>query len=217
MAVCTGGFLTFARLAWATITGLVVTVGFALLDLTRSTSDHGSLGRFLTQAQNGTGGTAIHRAGAANTVAVLTSPLTVLVVGAGVLLLFVLLRPWGGLKRLFGIYPAVRAALVGTAVAGLLAGFLDGAGFVVAGAVAATAVPVACLAALRVLGHANDRTAAGRPVPPAGDEDTAASAAEVTSDTPVRVPSPATPAPSGHPDPPTAVSPPAAATGDVLP
>jgi hypothetical protein len=237
MAVCTGGFLTFARLAWATITGLVVTTGFALLDLGRPATDQGSLGRFLTDAQNGAGGTAIHRAGAANTVAVLTSPLTVLVAGAGVLLLFVLLRPWGGLKRLFGIYPAVRAALVGTAVAGLLAGFLDGAGFVVAGAVAATAVPLACLGALRVLAHATDRTVAARPVPVAEDEEAAASAADATSDTPARVPSPArrkprraprragSPAPPAHPDPPpaavppppTRVSPPAATTGDVLP
>jgi hypothetical protein len=145
------------------------------------------------------------------------------VVGAGVLLLFVLLRPWGGLKRLFGIYPAIRAALVGSAVAGLLGGFLDGAGFMVAGAVAATTVPVACLGALRVLRHADDRTTAGRPVPATVAEEAAASAAEATSDTPLRVPSPAsrkprrTPRRPAHPDPPTAVSPPAAATGDVLP
>jgi len=46
------------------------------------------------------------------------------------------------------------------AVAALLAGGLDGAGLNVAGAAAAIAVPVAALAALRVLDHADDRTVA---------------------------------------------------------
>jgi len=85
------------------------------------------------------------------------------VIGSAVLLVFVLLRPRGGLKRLFGIYPAIRAAFIGTAVAGLFAGFLDGVGFVVAGAAAATCVPLAGLAALRVLRHADDRTVAPPP------------------------------------------------------
>ena len=282
-AICTGGFLTFARLAWATLTGLAVTTGFALLDLMRPAEDQGSLGRFLTQARTGTGGSAIHRTGAANTVAVLTSPLTLIVVGAGLLLLFVLLRPWGGLKRLFGIYPAIRAALIGTAVSGLLAGFLDGAGFVVAGAAAATAIPVACLGALRVLEHADDRTTPNRLAPtptpadpPAADDVDAATdpvpdpnaderdadeadadevdadevdadeadadeadadeadadeaeLADTTSDALPHVPSrnwrqpargrrrPTGPGGSTQANPPTAVSPPAATTGDVLP
>ena len=37
------GFLTFARLAWAVLTGLLVTTGFALLDLLRPPGDRGSL------------------------------------------------------------------------------------------------------------------------------------------------------------------------------
>src|SRR5207237_627099 len=84
----------------------------------------------------GGGATAIHQTGVANAASVLSSPLTLVVVGSGLLLMLILLRPWGGLKRLLGLYPAVRAVLVGVGVAGLLAGFLDGAGFVVAGAAA---------------------------------------------------------------------------------
>jgi hypothetical protein len=108
----------------------------------------------------------------------------------------------------FGLYPAIRAVMIGTAVAGLIAGTLDGAGFVVAGAAAATAVPLACLAALRVLDRADDRTPGnGGPI----DEAAAAVEAEVTSDTPRTVPRPARPA-----SPALAASPPGPTAGDVL-
>ena len=195
-AICTGGFLTFARLAWAVLTGLAVTTGFALLDLLRPPGDRGSLGRILTEAQEGTGAAAIHRTGAANASSALTSPLTLVVLATGLLLMLVLLRPWGGLKRLFGLYPAVRAVLIGVGVAGLLAGLLDGAGFVVAGAAAATAMPLACLGALRVLDRADDRTAGEQPSTEGDAEVAAALLAEGTSDTPAgdtraRIPRPA--------------------------
>ncbi len=236
-AICTGGFLTFARLAWAVLTGLAVTTGFALLDVVRPPGEQGSLGRFLVQAQDGTGVAAVHRVGVSNVVNA-TNPLTLVVLGSGLLLMFALLRPWGGLKRLFGLYPAVRAALIGTAVAGLLAGLLDGAGFMVAGAAAATAVPLVCLATLRVLDRADDRTpgnggpAAAEPTDkrrlaePAqvlAHEAEAAITAEVTSDTPA-VPRPARrprsaamlAVPPAVPHAALAASPPAATTGDVL-
>jgi hypothetical protein len=243
-AICTGGFLTFVRLAWATLTGLAVTVGFALLDLRRPVEDRGSLGAFLTQARNGTSGSAVNRVGADNVVAVMTGPLTLVVLGAAILIMFVLLRPWGGLKRLFGIYPPVRAVLIGAGVAALLAGLLDGAGFNVAGAAAATCVPLACLAALRVLDHADDRTVATRSEPDAGTgsgsgsglgavaEARAAATAEATSDSPSWVPgrsvrrrltggvtpptTPCEPAGPAHRSATPGESP-AAAAGDVLP
>jgi hypothetical protein len=43
-------------------------------------------------------------------------------------------------------------------MAATLGGLLNGAGFVVAGAAAATAVPLLTLAVLRALAHADDRT-----------------------------------------------------------
>jgi hypothetical protein len=143
----------------------VVTAGFAAMDVRRPPEERGSLGRFLSQLGEGNGGLTVHRTGAANVVAFATSPLTVLAVAAAVFVWFALLRDWGGLKRLYGLHPAVRAAAVGTAVATVIAGVLGGSALDVAGAAAATAVPVAALAALRVLGHAADRTPA--PVVPA--------------------------------------------------
>jgi hypothetical protein len=155
--ISTGGWLTFSRLAWATLAGLVVTAGFAVLDLSRPDAERDRLGRFLTAFGDGTGGRAVQGA-AASSVRALDSPLTVLALVGAVLVWFALLRPWGGLKRLFGIYPAIRAAMAGIATAAVIGGVLGGSGLDVAGAVAALTVPMAALASLRVLDHASDRT-----------------------------------------------------------
>jgi hypothetical protein len=159
-AMSTGGWLTFPRVAWALMAGIAVTSGFALLDMNRPVSQRGSVGRFLGHLNDGTGRLVIHPIESDNVVVMATSPLTLLVVGAAVMLFFALLRPWGGLKRLFGLYPAVRAGLAGTAVATLVAGPMEGVGFNIAGGAAATVVPLAVLAALRVLRHADERTPA---------------------------------------------------------
>jgi hypothetical protein len=165
-ALCTGGWLTIPRLASATLAGVVVTVGFALLDLRRPGSDWGSLGSVLAEAHNGTASEVAHRLVAVNADSLLDSPLSLLVLGGAALVTFALIRPWGGLKRLFGLYPAVRAALVGGGTAALLAGVLDGTALDVAGAATALGVPLATLGALRVLDHADDRTVAAALHPP---------------------------------------------------
>jgi hypothetical protein len=84
--------------------------------------------------------------------------LTLLVVGAGAYTGLVLLRPWGGLRRLYGLFPAVRGGLAGLVVATLLAGAFDGVGVNVTGAAFAVVLPVTVLAVLRVQHHAEDRT-----------------------------------------------------------
>ncbi|HEX5741377.1 MAG TPA: hypothetical protein VFY17_07480 [Pilimelia sp.] len=157
-ALVTGGWLTFARLAWALLAGVGVAVGFAVLDLRRPPEDQGGLGRFLRQWSEGTGGLTIHRTGVSNVITFASSPLTVLAVAAALFVWLALWQHWGGLKRVYGIYPALRAALSGVAVAAVLAGGVGGAALNVAGAAAAVAVPLATLAALRVLDHAADRT-----------------------------------------------------------
>ncbi|MET8367902.1 MULTISPECIES: hypothetical protein [unclassified Micromonospora] len=157
-AISAGGWLTITRLAWATMAALAVGIGFAVVDLRRPAAERGSLGRFLSAVADGTGGFTVHRSSTANFETLVNSPLTVLALAGGLLVWFALLQPWGGLLRLFGIYPAIRAALGGTAVAAVLGGVLDGAALDVAGAAAALVVPMAALASLRVLGHAADRT-----------------------------------------------------------
>jgi hypothetical protein len=157
-AISNGGWLTFTRFAWAALAGLAVTIGFAVLDLRRPAIEQGSLGRFLTELANGTGGPAMQRAASANGETLLHSPLTIVAVVGVLMLAFCHFSPWGGLNRVFGLHPALRAAGAGTTVAALLAGVLGGAALTVAGAAAAAVVPTAVLTALRVLLHAADRT-----------------------------------------------------------
>ncbi|MFI5490584.1 hypothetical protein [Micromonospora echinaurantiaca] len=156
--ISAGGWLTVSRLAWAAMAGLAVTVGLALLDLRRPAPERGSLGRFLAALGDGTGGLTVHRASSANVETLVNSPLTVLALAGALLVWFALLQPWGGLMRLFGIYPAVRAAMAGTAVAAVIGGVLGGSALDVAGAAGALVVPMAALSALRVLDHSTDRT-----------------------------------------------------------
>nr|WP_030502679.1 hypothetical protein [Micromonospora purpureochromogenes] len=177
-AICTGGWLTVSRLAWATMAALAVTIGFALVDLGRPADERGSLGRFLAALGDGTGGLTVHRSGDSNIQTLVNSPLTVLALAGAALVWLALLQPWGGLMRLFGIYPAIRAAMAGAGVAVGLGGVLGGSALDVAGAAAALVVPMAALSALRVLDHSTDRTLpdSGRPggerdaVPPGGPD-----------------------------------------------
>ncbi|HET6533345.1 MAG TPA: hypothetical protein VFH03_22390 [Actinoplanes sp.] len=157
-AISAGGWLTLPRFAWATLAGLAVTIGFAVIDVRRPGVEQGSVGRILSELASGTGGPAIQRAAAANGLALVDSPLTVLAVVGVLMLAFCQFSPWGGLNRVFGLHPALRAAGAGTAVAALIAGGLGGAALTVIGAAAAATVPTAVLTALRVLDHAADRT-----------------------------------------------------------
>ena len=157
-AMSTGGWLTFPRFAWAAVAGFAVTVGFSVVDLRRPGPEQGSLGRFLAELGGGSAGPAVQRAAAANGETLLQSPLTILAVAGVMMLAFCQFSPWGGLSRLFGLHPAIRAAGAGTTVATLVAGVLGGSALTVAGAAAAVAVPTAVLTTLRVLVHAADRT-----------------------------------------------------------
>ncbi|GIE43471.1 hypothetical protein Alo02nite_63690 [Actinoplanes lobatus] len=182
-AISTGGWLTFPRFAWAAMTGIAVTITFAVLDLSRAPLEQGTLGRFLTALGDGTAGPAMQRAAAANGLALLDSPLSLLALLGAAMLVFCQFSPWGGLNRVYGLHPAVRAGMAGTVVATLIAGVLGGTALGAAGAAAAAAVPVAVLTALRVLLHAADRT------PPPGETDgPGGPLLRKSDDDPVRVP-----------------------------
>ncbi|MFI7606063.1 hypothetical protein ACIBTV_13155 [Micromonospora sp. NPDC049366] len=165
--ISAGGWLTVSRLAWATMAALAVTIGYAVVDLRRPPVERGSLGRFLAALGDGTGGLTLHRASTANFETLVGSPLTLLALAGALLVWFALLQPWGGLMRLFGIYPAIRAAMAGTAVAAVIGGVLGASALNVAGAAVALVVPMAALASLRVLDHSTDRTLPGAGRPPA--------------------------------------------------
>ncbi|GAA2612161.1 hypothetical protein GCM10010399_48820 [Dactylosporangium fulvum] len=157
-AMAVGGWLTITRLVWAGGAALFVTAGFAVLDLFRPEEQRSSVGRLLVRTQDGTAGFIARRIGEANVVTTVTSPLTILVLGTVLYATFVLLRDWGGLRRLLGVFPPVRGALAGLVVASLTAGLVEGVSLNVLGAAFATALPLVVLACLRVLEHADDRS-----------------------------------------------------------
>jgi len=150
VALSTGGWLAVGRVIWAALAGLAVVVAVAVVDLRRPAEQRTGLGSLLGQLAEGTAGAGVHRVSLANVDAFLTSPLTVLAVGAGAFIWFALLRPWGGLRRLFAIHPALRAGMVGAVVATLAGGVLVGTALVPAGAAAAVGVPLLALAAQRL-------------------------------------------------------------------
>lgn len=164
-ALSTGGWLLPHRLLWASLVGLAVVTAVAVFDLRRPAEERSGLGSMLTQLAEGTSGFGLQRVSLANVAAFTASPLTVLAIGAGVFLWFALLRPWGGLKRLFGIHPALRAAMVGAVVAALAGGLLIGGALTVAGAAAAVGVPLLTLASLRLRERSAERA---QQVPPGG-------------------------------------------------
>jgi hypothetical protein len=157
-AMSVGGWLSYRRLTWAVLAGFAVTTTFALLDLRRPAEQRSSVGRFVAHLDDGTANVVISRAGESSIVTTMNSPLTLLVLGAALYTGLVLLRDWGGLRRVYGLFPAVRGALAGTIVATLLVGGVEGVGPNVMGAALAVTLPLAVLAVLRVRHHATDKT-----------------------------------------------------------
>lgn len=157
-AMSVGGWLSYRRLTWAVLAALGLATTFALLDLRRPAEQQSSVGRFFAHVDDGTVDLVLRRAGESSVVSFANSPLTILVLGAGLYTGLVLLRDRGGLRRVYGLFPSVRGALAGTIVATLLSGLVEGVALNVMGAALAIAMPLTVLAVLRVRHHAADRT-----------------------------------------------------------
>ena len=149
-ALSTGGWLTLRRAGWAALAGVAVVAAVAVADLRRPVEQRTGLGGLLTQFADGTAGSGLQRVSSANLDAFTANPLTVVAIGAAAFIWFALLRPWGGLRRLFAVHPALRAGAVGALVAAPLGGILVGTALVPAGAAAAVGVPLLALAVLRL-------------------------------------------------------------------
>ena len=115
-ALATGGWVTFPRFVWSGLAGVAVLFGLMWIDYQRPAAERGELGAFLGDIMGDTNGVIASGVGS-NIVAAFTSPLSVLTVMAGAYCWLVLLRPGGGLRRAFGLYPPLRAAF-SAAVAG---------------------------------------------------------------------------------------------------
>jgi hypothetical protein len=169
--------MSFGRLVAAVLVGALAVFAFAAYDLSRPAAERTHLARFVEQLRDGTATTVVARKAEANLSLLVNSPLTLLVLGAVLLLVFVLLRPVGGLRRVFALYPGVRAGFAGVVVASLVGFAVNDSGIAVPAFAAAVAVPLAIAIALRVAaehgrpGETTRKPAAVLYVPPDGVED----------------------------------------------
>ncbi|MFB9323400.1 hypothetical protein [Cryptosporangium minutisporangium] len=136
--------------AGAAVAALGTVSAFAAADYSRPEEDRSHLGRFVAQLLDGSAGTVIQRKAEANVNLLLTSHLTILVLAVAVFVTFVLLVPTGRLRRVLGLYPAVRAGLVGLLVAAVLGFGLNDSGVAVPAFAVMVAVPLAIALTIRV-------------------------------------------------------------------
>jgi hypothetical protein len=139
--------------------GVAVTL-FALLDYSRAPEDRTHLGRFVAELSDGTAGTVLRRKAEANLSLLVDSQLTFLVIAVLVFVPVVLLRRSGGLRRVFGLYPTVRAGMIGVVVVAGLGFAVNDSGIAVPAFVAALAIPLVVATTLRVMAGARRRTVA---------------------------------------------------------
>jgi hypothetical protein len=130
--------------------GAVAIAMFALLDYARPPEERTHLGRFVAQWSDGTAGTVLRRKAEANLSLLIDSQLTLLVIAVLIFVPLVLLRRSGGLRRVFGLYPTVRAAMIGVVVVAVIGFAVNDSGVAVPAFVAALAVPLAVCSTLRV-------------------------------------------------------------------
>ncbi|MCC3761533.1 hypothetical protein K3N28_00370 [Glycomyces sp. TRM65418] len=153
-ALATGGWVTFPRFVWSGLAGVAVLFGLSWIDFRRPAAERGELGSFLGDIVGDTNGVIASGVGS-NIVAAFTSPLSVLTVMAGAYCWLVLLRPGGGLRRAFGLYPPLRAAFSAAVAGAAIAGLLLGKGLMSLGAALAVMVPLAVIMSHRVLARAH--------------------------------------------------------------
>lgn len=153
-ALATGGWVTFQRFVWSGLAGVAVLFGLSWIDYQRPAAERGELGAFLGDVLGDTNGVIASGVGS-NVVSVFTSPMSLLAVMAGGYCWLVLLRPGGGLRRAWGLYPPLRAAFSAAVVGSGIAGLLLGKGVMSLGSALAVMVPLAVIMSHRVLARAH--------------------------------------------------------------
>jgi len=146
--------LTGRRVSWraAVIIGasaVALVAAFALLDYSRPPDSRSHLGRFVAQVREGGAGTIVRRKAEANVRLLTHSVLTLVVPIATAFLAFVLLKPWGGLRRALDRTPALRAGLVSVLVMGIVGFAANDSGVAVPALALTLAIPIALTVSVR--------------------------------------------------------------------
>jgi hypothetical protein len=145
-----GRRVSLGVLAGAGVAALGTVSAFAAADYARPAEKRSHLGRFVAQLFDGSAGTVIHRKAEANVTLLLTSQLTLLMLAVLIFVPVVLLMPTGRLRRVLGLYPAVRAGLIGLAVAATIGFVVNDSGVAVPAFAAMVAVPLVIALTIRV-------------------------------------------------------------------
>jgi hypothetical protein len=145
-----GRRVSLAVVAGAAVAALGTVSAFAAADYARPAEKRSHLGRFVAQLFDGSAGTVIQRKAEANVSLLLTSQLTLLVLAVLIFVPVVLLMPTGRLRRVLGLYPAVRAGFIGLVVAAFLGFVVNDSGVAVPAFAAMVAVPLAIALTIRV-------------------------------------------------------------------
>lgn len=153
-----GIWLTPTRVALSLMSGFLVVMVFAIIDYLRPEEDRTHLGRFVSQVLDGTAGTIIRRKAEANFNLLISSPLTLLVIAAILFVGLVLVRRSAGLWRVFGLYPTVRAGVLGALVAAGMGFFLNDSGIAIPAQMVAIGLPLVLATTLRTLAAATRST-----------------------------------------------------------
>ncbi len=146
--------LTGRRVSWRTAivigAGAVALVAaFALFDYSRPPDARSHLGRFVAQIRDGGATTIVRRKAQANVRLLTHSVLTLVVPIATAFLAFVLLKPWGGLRRALVRTPALRAGLVSVLVMAGVGFAANDSGVAVPALALTLAVPIALTVSVR--------------------------------------------------------------------
>jgi hypothetical protein len=153
-----GRTVNLARLALASVVGALVVTAFGVADHARPADQQSHLGRFVGQLLDGSARGVIRRKAEANLSLLFHSPLTALLPVVVAVLLLLLLRPPGVLRRTFDVSPSWRSGLLAVLAASAVGFALNDSG----AAVPALAIVVALPATLAVLArHARGQAGAG--------------------------------------------------------
>ncbi|QSB03915.1 hypothetical protein [Natronoglycomyces albus] len=156
-ALARGGWVSFGRVAWSIIAGLAALFLIIVLDVLREHTERGVLGNTAADLVVGETTLVVRGVAGTNMLTLFTSPLTVVTLVAGLYCWMVLLRPSGGLRRAFGLYPPLRAAFSAAVFSSLIAGIFMGKALMVLGSALAVMVPLAVIVSHRVLARAHVR------------------------------------------------------------
>jgi hypothetical protein len=134
--------ITPIRLLLATLAGVVVVGGLAVLDYLRPADQRTHLGRFVGSVLDGSAGATLHRKIAANLDLLLAGPHTIAALAGAVVVTVLVFRPPPPLRSAYRAVPALRAFLVSTVVLSGVGFATNDSGIAIAAIAALVAVPL---------------------------------------------------------------------------